>query len=223
MAAPAITPVVSLLAASAADVDTDLLIVPVFEGESVPDLDGLDAATGGAVGRAIASGEVQGKPYDLFLTPAGNGWRASRVALVGAGKADEYTPERVRRVATAAALGARQRRIERIAWVHRGAIAPADGVRAAAEGLVLASFSGDTYKSSERGAPPPQQLAIIASRGADAAALHAAVERGRIVAECCNLSRGLSNEPSNVLTPTTFAERAAAVARDAGLAAEILD
>jgi leucyl aminopeptidase len=217
------TPVVSCLAAPAAEVDTDLLIVPVFDGEGVPaDLDGLDAAADGAVGRAIASGEAPGKPYELFLTPVGNGWRAGRVALIGAGKAEEYTPERARRVATAAALAARQRRIARIAWVHRGPLDPADGVRAAAEGLILASFSGDTYKSSERGAPPPQQLAIVASRG-DAATLRAAAERGRIIAECCNLSRELCNEPSNVLTPTTFAERAAALARDAGLAAEILD
>ena len=100
MAAPAVTPVVSLLAVPAAEVDTDLLIIPVFDGESVPaDVDGLDAATGGAVGRAVAAREVPGKPYDLFLTPAGNGWRAGRVALVGAGNADEYTTERVRRVA----------------------------------------------------------------------------------------------------------------------------
>ncbi len=224
MAAPAVTPAVSLLGVPAADVDTDLLIIPVFDGESVPaDVDGLDAATGGAVGRAIATREVQGKPYELFLTPAGNGWRAGRVALVGAGKADEYTTERVRRVATAAALGARQRRIGRIAWMHRGAVDPADAVRAATEGLVLASFSGDTYKSSDRGAPPPEQLAIVAPRTTEGHALRAAIERGRILAECCNLSRELCNEPSNVLTPTTFAERAASIARDAGLAAEVLD
>jgi leucyl aminopeptidase len=217
-------PSVSLLVDSAAEVDTDLLIIPVFEGEGVPpDVDGLDTATDGAVGRAIGSQEVQGKPYELFLTPAAHSWRASRVALIGAGKAADYTPERALRVATAAALGARQRRIERIALVHRGPLDPEDGVRAAAEGLVLASFSGDTYKSGERGAPPPQQLAVVAARAKDPGPLRAAVERGRILAESCNLSRDLCNEPSNVLTPTTFAERASAIARDAGLSVEVLD
>jgi leucyl aminopeptidase len=215
---------VSLLADPAADVDTDLLIIPVFEGEGVPaDVDGLGRATSGAVERAIASREVQGKPYELFFTPAGNGWRAGRVALVGAGRADDYTAERARRVAAAAALGARQRRIERLAWVHRGPLDPADGVRAAVEGMVLASFSGDTYKSGERGAPPPKQLAVVGPRGSDPAALRAAVERGRILAECCNISREMCNEPSNVLTPTAFAERAAEVARDAGLGVEVFD
>ena len=41
-------------------------------------------------------------------------------------------------------------------------------------------------------------------------ALETAVERGRILGDSCNLARALSNEPSNVLTPRVFAERAAA-------------
>jgi leucyl aminopeptidase len=215
---------VSLLAAPAAEADADLIIVPLFEGEGVPaDVEGLDAATGGAVARAIAAREIQGKPYELFFAAAGQGWRAGRVALAGAGKPEEYTPERARRVATAAALGARQRRIERVAWLDRGPLDRAEGVHAAAEGLVLASFSGDTYKSGERGAPPPKQLTVVAPGTRDGASLGAAVERGRILAECCNLSRDLCNEPSNILTPTTFAGRAADIARDAGLGVEVLD
>jgi leucyl aminopeptidase len=160
--------------------------------------------------------------YELFVTPVTGGWRAARVALAGAGKAEDYSVERVRRVATTAALGARQRRIARVAFLHRGRIEPVDGVRAAAEGLVLATFTGDVYKSGERGGPPPSQLAIVAGTG-DPAALRAAAETGRILGECCNLSRELCNEPSNVLTPTVFAERAVRIAADAGLAAEVLD
>jgi len=151
MGAPAVTARLSISASKAAEIDTDLLIIPIFDGESVPtDIEGLDGAAGGAVSRAFASREMQGKPYELFLTPLSNGWRAGRVALVGAGKADEYTTERIRRVAAAAALGARQRRIPRIAWLHRGPANAVDAVSAAAEGLVLAAFSGDAYKSSWR-------------------------------------------------------------------------
>jgi leucyl aminopeptidase len=50
-----------------------------------------------------------------------------------------------------------------------------------------------------------------------------ASERGRILGECTNLARTLSNEPGSTLTPTVFAERAAAIATDAGLSVEILD
>jgi leucyl aminopeptidase len=224
MAVAVVAPGVSISSSRPAEIDTDLLIVPVFDGEGAPtDVEGLDAATGGAVSRAFESGEVQGKPYELFLTPASNGWRPGRVALVGAGKAADFTIERIRRVATAAALGARQRRISRIAWLHRGAADPSDAVGAAAEGLVLAAFSGDVYKSGERNGPPPRELSVVVSSGSDVTALRAAVERGRILGECANLSREMCNEPSNVLTPAVFADRAAAIGREVGLSVEILD
>ncbi len=227
MASPPAPSAVSVIAGRPADVDTDLLVVPLFEGEPLPaDVEGLDAATGGAVRRAIESGEFQGKPYELFFTPATGGWRAARVALVGAGNLQEYGVERIRRAATAAALAARQRRVARLAWLHRGTIEAIAGVRAAAEGLVLAAFSGDTYKSTEsteRGGPPPAQLAIVVAGAGVPATLIAAADRGRILGECCNLSRELCNEPSNVLTPTVFADRALQIAHQAGLAAEVLD
>jgi len=225
MASPALAPVVSLLVSRPADIDTDLLIIPIFDGEAVPaDVEGLDAATGGAVGRAVESREIQGRPYELFLTPAGSGWRAARVALVGAGKRAEYTTERVRRAATAAALGARQRRVPRITWWHRGDVDVAAGVQAATEGFILASFSGDRYKSGERGGPPPDEVAIaVAANTPGATGLEAAVERGRILAECCNISRDLCSEPSNVLTPRVFADRAQKIGEEAGLRVDVLD
>ncbi len=225
MASPALLSTVSLITAAAADVETDLLIIPVFDGEEVPaDTGGLDEATGGAVSRALASGEAQGRPYELFLTPIASGWRASRVALVGAGKRGEYSTERVRRVAAAAALGAKQRRVRRVAWLHRGDVDLVAAVQAAAEGLVLAAFNSDRYKSGERAGAPPEEMAVVVSNSAaDAPALEAAVERGRILGECSNLSRELCNEPSNVLTPSVFAERAAQLGREVGLSVEILD
>ena len=55
------------------------------------------------------------------------------------------------------------------------------------------------------------------------AALERAVDRGRVLGEASNFARELANEPSNVLTPRVFADRAAAGAREAGVAVEILD
>ncbi len=67
-------------------------------------------------------------------------------------------------------------------------------------------------------------MVVAAANGpAAAAALEQAVERGRILGDSCNLARALSNEPSNVLTPRVFADRAAQIARDAGLQVEVLD
>jgi len=213
---------VRLWTAALPEIDTDLLMVPLFEGEGLQgELQDIDGATGGVLGRAIASGEARGKAYETLVTPVA-GWRASRVAIVGAGTRADFGTERLRRVATAAALQARQRRVPRVAWLIRGQ-ATAVEVQAAAEGLVLARFSGDTYKSGERGGPPPEDVQVVVPATPDAGALEAAVERGLILAESSNLARELCNEPSNVLTPSVFAERAQRISGEAGIPIEVLD
>ena len=136
------------------DVETDVLFVPVFEGESLAAaIAGLDEAAGGALKRADESREFQGRIYELFLTPLGGQWRADRVALIGAGRAADFDTERLRKIVTAAALAARQRRVRRMAFLARAGSDPAS-VQAIAEGLLLASFTGDRYKSSDRSSPP---------------------------------------------------------------------
>ncbi len=141
------------------NVDTDLLFVPAFEGESLAAaVTGLDEASGGAVGEAGERGEFRGRAFELFVTPV-NGWKARRVALIGAGKASDFGTERLRKVATAAALAARTRRVKRMAFLNRGGGEPAAAVQAITEGLMLAAFSGDIYKSGERCAPPLEKAA----------------------------------------------------------------
>jgi leucyl aminopeptidase len=227
MASSVTSPVVRLLIGSPSDADADLLVVPVFEGEAVADvLPAVDAATQGEVRRATASGEVKGRLYDLFVTPAsGPGWKPGRVAIAGAGKAADLTTERLRKLAAAAALMARGRRIARVAFLVRGSIPARDAVQAIAEGLILAGFSVDQYKTGERSGPPASALTIVAAAqtGVETPVLEAAVQRGQILAESSNLARGFSNEPSNILTPRVFADRAAAISKDAGVAVEILD
>jgi leucyl aminopeptidase len=221
------SPVIRLETGAPADVKTDLLVVPVFDGESAADaIPALDKATQGEVRRATESGEIRGRLYEMFVTPVtGGGWQSRRVAIIGAGKAADFDLERLRKVVTAAALVARGRHMPRVAFFLRGAIGAVDGVQAVAEGLVLAAFSVDQYKTGERFGPPATELAVVAPQqdAAQTRALEQAIARGQILGESCNLARGFANEPSNVLTPHIFAERAAEIARAAGVGVEILD
>jgi leucyl aminopeptidase len=204
-------------------VDADVLAIPVFEQEPAGDLAGADGATGGEITRAFASREFTGKAYEIFLTSVvGGGWRARRLALVGAGARETADLDRLRRVAAAFGITARKRRLGRVAFVVRGLQPLAAGAQAAAEGLTLADFYGGQYKTGEPDGQPPISVTIVAP-GAAAAEVERTVRRGRVLAECCNLSRALCNEPSNMLTPRAFADRAAAVAGEVGLGCEILD
>jgi leucyl aminopeptidase len=216
------TPTVALTSRPSRDIDTDLLVVTVFEEDDLANEAGLDEATGGEIGRARARGEFTGKAFDLFVTPI-RGWKAGRVALVGLGPRAEFTADRLRRAAATAGLAARQRRVPRLAMVYRPA-ASLDPDRAAqvmAEGVILANFDGAPYKTSE---PPRAWLESVGLRvGGESAAIERGLERGRVLGECSNIARELCNEPGNNLTPRVFAERAVAIAKTAGLGVDVLD
>ncbi len=94
--------------------------------------------------------------------------------------------------------------------------------QAAAEGLTLSEFNVGSYKTDEPAPAAAPAWTVVILDGAREAAAEAVV-RGRTLGECSNLARELANEPGNTLTPREFAKRAAALAVDAGVRAEILD
>jgi leucyl aminopeptidase len=212
-----------------AAVDTDLVIVPWFEDDEPGAVPGLDAATGGEIARATRSKELAAHLFDLWLTPIGSAdWRPRRVALVGGGRSAAFTPEIARKLATAAGLAARQRRVLRAGFVLR-TDTPAQDVpalaQAIAEGLTLAEFNVGLYKTDEEaaGAVPAWTVIVTSDARATLASAADAVARGRILGECSNLARDLANEPGNALTPREFARRAGAIAGEGGVSVEILD
>jgi len=215
------TPAVTTSARKTRDLSADLLIIPVFENDTLADESELDAATGGEYSAARQRREFSGKPFEQMMLPiAGAGWASTRAFFVGAGPREQSTTTVLRRIATMGGLAARQRRLATIAIAAR----PLEGVsnsaalQALIEGAVLANYEGTSYKT---GGQPAVFLDRVEIRIPDVAA--AALERGRVLGEYTNAARELSNEPGNVLTPRAFAERASKIAKDAGLDVEVLD
>ena len=218
------TPDVARTARPAAEIDADLLILPVFAEDDLTDEAGLHQASAGEIDRARARGEFTGKLFDLFVTGvATTGWKPSRLVLVGAGPRAEFTSERLRRVAIVGGLAARQRHVTRIGVMHRAAPGVTD-VRAAqviAEGVCLANYDGGSYKTEDATRVWLERAEIRIAGGADG--IDAALERGRTLGEFSNQARVLANEPGNTLTPRVFAERAMAIGSAAGVQVEVLD
>jgi leucyl aminopeptidase len=199
---------------AAAEVDTDLLAVPFFEGASPLPAE-LDAAIGTDLRSAIERGEFTGRTCELFATrlPAGP-WKTSRLLVVGGGPRTEVRIDHVRRMAASVGISARQQRLARVAWLTDSD--DARFVAAIAEGLTLANFDNGLYKS-RNGPPFFLREAVIIGGSREA------LERGRVVGEATNAARALINEPGNRLTPRELAERGAALASVPGVRAEILD
>jgi leucyl aminopeptidase len=208
-------------------IDVDLLIIPWFEGDDPAAVPELDAASGGEISRAIGSKEFSGRAYDFFVsTTRDSSWRARRIVLAGAGQRAIFGADSARRLATATALWARQRRIPRVGFFLRSDIVgdTAELAQVVTEGLILADFDAGRYKTKEHDILPAPTWTIVAANGEDAAnRANAGVVRGQVLGDCTNLARTLGNEPSNTLTPREFAVQAAAIAGEAGVQVEVLD
>jgi leucyl aminopeptidase len=216
------TPELALSARRPDELDADLLVIPIFEGAAAGEDAWLDDACDGALTRARTGGEFRGKLYDVFITPVtAPGWKTRRAMLVGAGRVAEWTPDRLRRVATTAGLTARQRHLSRLAVLPGASrIATPAAAQVIAEGVCLANFDGGSYKTNDDQWGWLQEVEISLPDGLKA---QTAVERGRILGEFSNAARTFSNEPGNALTPRVFAERAEAIGQAAGLAVDVLD
>ena len=221
-------PLAGASGAPAAEADAPLLAVPVLgdaDDDTLSDLADLDAAAGGAIRDARASGAFRGKRRETFeaLLGGDSGRRASRVLLVGAPPGTDSLAARLREAAAVAARTARARRVPRFAFVCRGDCEPAQAAQAVGEGVVTGGWVDTRYKSGagEDGAPPVCDVVWPGGGGGPEAA--AAVERGALIGAATNLARELANQPSNLLRPAAFAERAAQAVGEAGVAVEVLD
>ena len=218
---PAAAPAFSLSSGAFAGVPADVLVAFVPEGAGADAQ--LDALTGGALASLLGGTELRRKAYETAWLPivAGKAGKATRVLLVGTGKADDLTTERWRRVAIVAGIAVRQRRFGSLACLLPAGHDRPDVVQAVVEGVAFSAIDLDTYKTADRDTTPLAAAAIHV--GASTTALSDAVKRGAVLGAATNEARLLANEPGNVLTPKIFAERAQALCADTSLEVRVLD
>jgi leucyl aminopeptidase len=153
----------------------------------------------------------------LLHQPAG--LKAVRLLVVGVARP---TLAELRKAAGAAVRFAKPRRIRSLAVLLPTAteFPAANTARAAIEGAIIADYESDTYRS-DRKDRSVDAVTLLAPGGAAEAVYQAGLDEGVIIAESQNFARALINEPGNILTPTEFGRRAAAMAQENGLACEV--
>ncbi|HSZ18862.1 MAG TPA: leucyl aminopeptidase [Candidatus Acidoferrum sp.] len=208
-----------------AKIDAEAVVTYAFEQEKPVDgvLARLDEAVGGALTKLAASGELTGKMLETTLLYYPQGLTAQRLLVLGAGKKDKFGTAELRRIAGAAVRTLKPRQVRSLAFLARENDRTAAAAQAIVEGMILANFDSDKYKTDKK---PGNEITSAALAGWEESARADAdlgLARGRVIAESQNFARELGNEPSNRLTPRMLADRAAAMAREAGLAVDILD
>jgi leucyl aminopeptidase len=208
-----------------AGIETEALVTYVFDDNEGPQgrAAELDQAGGGLLGRLNKSGELTGKSLETTLIHAPAGLKAARLLLIGAGKKEQFNAAVLRKIAGVAARYLKARAVHNFVFAVRENGATQENAQAITEGLVTADFETDKYKSEKKKDKFIDAVAIAGFGDAEKAAGEKGIARGVIIAEAQNFTRDLVNEPSNKLTPKILAEKAEAMAKEAGLAVEILD
>ena len=208
-----------------AAIEADALVTYVFD-ESDP-IQGraaeLDKLTGGLLARLAKSGEIAGKSLETTLVHAPQGLKAARLLIVGAGKREPFNTATLRKVAGAALRYLKSRAAHKVVFLVRENGATEDVAQAVTEAVIVADFETDKYKTEKKNDKFIETFTIAGFTDAEKAAGEKGVARGRIIGDSQNFTRDLVNEPSNKLTPRILAEKAEAMAKQAGLAVEILD
>jgi leucyl aminopeptidase len=216
---------ITLEAKPYAALGTEALVSYVFEdADSVQGrISELDQASNGLLRNLAKSGELTGKTLEMTLIHAPAGLKAARLLLVGAGKREQFTSATLRKIAGAALRYLKARSVKQFAFLIRENNTTEEYTQSIAEGALAANFESDKYKTEKKNDKSIDTLVLTGYSDADRAAGEKGLSRGRIIAEAQNFARDLINEPSNKLTPKILAEKAEAMAKQAGLAVEILD
>jgi leucyl aminopeptidase len=208
-----------------AEIEAEALVTYLFE-DSDPiqgRVSEIDSAAGGLLKKIAASGEVTGKTLEFTLIHAPAGLKATRLLLVGAGKRAQCNGAMLRKVAGSALRYLKSRSIKNFAFLVREDAANADTAQALAEGFITGNFETDRYKTDKKNGKEIESVRIAGYSDAEKSAGEKGLATGKVIAESQNFARDLVNEPSNKLTPKILAESAEAMAKEAGLAVEILD
>ena len=208
-----------------ATLETDALVSYVFEdadpvqGRIVE----IDQFTDGLLRKLATSGELTGKPLEMTLVHATRGLKAARLLLVGAGKREKFDAAVLRRIAGAALRHLKSRSVKQFAFALRENESAEAAAQAVAEGALTANFESDKYKTDKKDAKSVDSITLTGFPDQDRAAADKGLARGRVIADAQNFARDLINEPSNILTPKVLGEKAAAMAKEAGLSVDVLD
>jgi leucyl aminopeptidase len=208
---------------------TAIYFVPEEEGLPAP-VRKLDAATAGAVSKAIQAASFKRKRKSVVEILAPHGLEAARIVLVGVG--DPKTLNRLEWLEIGGAVrGKLPPKALEIDVVFDGLDPLSEEAPVAfAEGFALRAYAFKKYKGKTAqkndGDEPdadndrtPAQLTIFSRWGEP---LAASFKKEQTIVSGVYFARDLVNEPANILTPPEFVERLRALEAE-GLKVEVVD
>lgn len=216
--------------AALTDIEADALVIPLFEGEGLsPGVRVLNELLENRIQIALDSGEARGEFGEMTVFHGGPNLKVRFVIAAGAGKTDDFSRITLLRMAASigrklqalrirhAILGVNPKRIKGLTALDRAPLL--------AQGMLTGPYDPGFYKSANSNSPRValEKVTFAPVKNDQRRAFLKAANEGAVVGENVNRCRDFVNEPSNVLHPTEFARRIAAMAEERGVECEVLE
>jgi leucyl aminopeptidase len=206
-------------------VRADLFVVASgkLHGKLPDSLLGVDAAAGGALRRAVDTGDFTGERDQAALVYPARG--AQRLLLLGLGDHAQITRATIRAAAAVGArraigMGARTLAFHTTQETHAG-VPPAANGQVVMEGVLQGAWKLQELKAIRDGKPPLEAFDLVVSRELRADA-EAGRTRGYAIGIGQRLARNLQMLPGNVCTPAYLGEIARELGRAYGFRVTVL-
>jgi leucyl aminopeptidase len=204
-------------------------MVGLFEKVKNPDdyTATLDNVLGGTISQLMSQGEIKGKFGELTIIHSLGKLFAERVVILGLGKKQEFTLDKIRGVVAEACRFLQKKGIDDAATIALGVgvggITPKSASQAITEGALLGLYSFRRHITKEPEYGEIKQLSIVANSEADISLLEHGRDKGKILAEAAKLARDMVNEPANYMTPGHMVKMAKQLAKDYDLELVVLE
>ena len=209
---------VNLVDGNVAEIEADLLAIPISSSLASPALTQLSEASGVDLAAMAADEHFKGEVGKTFLWRGLPNVAARRVVLVGIGDDEDVSQGSYRRAGVAASRVAREVRAQKAAVVVES---PEHGpLSELAMGWDLGGYRFSRHRSKTDDSFSGNDELVIVGTSSDEA--RAAIDHGRLVARAVMRARDLVNEPPNELVPETLAQAARGIGSAVGLETKIL-
>lgn len=194
---------------------SDLLVIPVREGEVSALIKTIDQKLDGFIADVLKDEEFTGKKGQTLIIHTHHKIPAKRIFIIGLGKEEEITLEKIRRASAIIIKQALAHKAKRIAisleCLVVNKLKPQDVAHVFSEGVHLANYQFLIYKGKEKKEWEKDRITdlfCVETNASFVSSMKAGIASGTIYANATNYARNLVNTPAVHMTPHDIAKEA---------------
>ncbi len=206
----------------------ELLLLFSFESpeQLAGPIQNIDLEWKGFVSTLMKQGDFRGELFETRLYYTQGGLPAKRVVLTGLGKKEGFDLEKWRGAASRAGQYIRNAGMKQFAFPIKkfNDLSEEKLAESFVIGLLLGVYEFNQFKTLERDKIKEiEEVVLLGEKDEEIKIIDNGLSTGQIISEAVCMARDLVNGPSNQITPTVLAEKAAEIAKDHGMEVQVLE